>query len=707
MTRVWPGAPTPLGATWDGEGVNFALFSEVATAVDLCLFEGAVETGRVRLPERTEHVWHGYLPDVRPWQRYGFRVHGPYAPHEGHRCNPAKLLLDPYAKALSGPVTLGDEHFGYTVGHADGDLSRDDRDNAATMPKSIVVDTAFTWGEDRRPDHLLHRSLIYECHVRGLTRLHPDVEPSERGTYLAMGSDPVVDHLRSLGVTAVELLPVHAFVRDRHLVDRGLTNFWGYSSIGFFAPEPGYGSGPPGSEVAEFKTMVKRLHRAGIEVILDVVYNHTGEGSHLGPTLSFRGVDNAAYYRRLPGQPRYYQDFTGTGNSLAVTHPRVVQLILDSLRYWVTEMHVDGFRFDLASTLARDEHGVRFANSLFDYARQDPVLERTKLIAEPWDVGINGYQVGAFPRGWSEWNGRYRDCVRRFWRGDQGQLPELAARLSGSSDVFGHNGRGPAASVNFVTCHDGFTLADLTSYERKHNEANGEDNRDGTDDNMGLNWGVEGPTDAHGIRALRTQMRRNYLATLLLSQGPPMLLAGDEIGRTQRGNNNAYCQDNELSWVDWNLDAEARDLLAFTRRTLQVVRSNAVFARRHFFTGEAIGDDGARDLLWIRPDGAVMQGADWSDPNGHVIGMLIDGRAADDVDERGTRRVGETVLVILNGGRRTRLFTLPEAGQAGTWELILDTARPVTRMVRTPAVSIVSHSLLVLRFAAVRTFGDA
>ncbi len=662
MTRVWPGAPSPLGATWDGEGVNFALFSQVAVAVDLCLFQtadDATEDRRTRLVERTEHVWHAYLPDVRPGQLYGFRVHGPYAPFEGHRCNPAKLLLDPYAKALSGPVTVKDEQFGYTLGHPDEDLSCDERDDAGTMPKSAVVDTAFTWGEDRPPDHPLHRSLLYECHVRGLTRLHPEVEPELRGTYLAMGSEPVVEHLTWLGVTAVELLPVHAFVSDRHLTDRGLDNYWGYSSIGFFAPEPRYAAGPPGSEVTEFKTMVKRLHRAGIEVILDVVYNHTGEGSHLGPTLSFRGIDNAVYYRSLPGQPRFPQDFTGTGNSLAVTHPRVVQLILDSLRYWVAEMHVDGFRFDLATTLARDEHGVRLTNTLFDYARHDAVLQRAKLIAEPWDLGISGYQVGAFPRGWSEWNGKYRDCVRRFWRGDPGQLPELAARLAGSSDVFGHNGRGPAASVNFVTCHDGFTLADLTSYERKHNEANGEGNRDGTDDNMGLNWGAEGPTESHAIRALRTQMRRNYLATLLFSQGVPMLLAGDEFGRSQGGNNNAYCQDNAIGWLDWDPADWQVELLQDTRDLIALRARYAVLRPREFPTFAPV--PGRVRLRWFDQDGVEMSEQEWVDPHRRVIQALFD--TAHDGNP------AEPVLLVVNGGGATVRIVPPQIECGGEWQL--------------------------------------
>ncbi|MGH2635920.1 MAG: glycogen debranching protein GlgX, partial [Actinomycetota bacterium] len=595
--RVWPGNPHPLGATWDGEGVNFALFSEHATGVELCLFEGSSnghESARIPVGERTDLVWHAYLPDVRPGARYGYRVHGPYAPAEGHRFNPNKLLLDPYGKAFTGTIEWSDALYGYAIGHADEDLSFDERDTAANLPKAVVVDTAFTWGGDRPPRTPWNRSVIYECHVKGMTRCHPGVPPELRGTYLGMASDPILDHLLSLGVTAVELLPVHQYVDERDLVERGLRNYWGYNSIGFFAPHVAYATGWGGQQVDEFKSMVKALHKAGIEVILDVVYNHTGEGNQLGPTLSLRGIDNASYYRLRPDDRRAYMDFTGTGNSLNMLHPRTMQLIMDSLRYWINDMHVDGFRFDLAPVLARELYEVNRLGLFFDIIQQDPVISQAKLIAEPWDLGEGGYQVGNFPTGWAEWNGRYRDCVRRFWRGDPGQVPELASRLSGSSDLYEASGRRTYASINFVTAHDGFTLHDLVSYERKHNEANGHDNRDGTDENWGRNWGAEGPTESARITAMRERMKRNFLATLALSQGVAMILGGDEMGRTQGGNNNAYCQDNEVSWVDWDLSPADRDLLDFTREVLEIVRSNAVLRRRTFLTGKTIGDGGTK-----------------------------------------------------------------------------------------------------------------
>lgn len=699
--RIWPGEPYPLGATWDGEGVNFALFSEHATGVDLCLFDeppAGKETHRIPMRERTDLIWHAYLPDVRPGTLYGYRVHGPYAPAEGHRFNDHKLLLDPYAKAITGTIDWGDELYGYSIGHADQDVSFDDRDSAANLPKAAVVDTAFTWGDDRPPRVPWNRSVIYECHVKGMTMRHPGVPPELRGTYLGMASDPILDHLLSLGVTAVELLPVHQYVDDRVLLERGLRNYWGYNSIGFFAPHVAYATGWGGQQVDEFKSMVKALHGAGIEVILDVVYNHTGEGNHLGPTLSLRGIDNASYYRLKPDDRRYYMDFTGTGNSLNMLHPRTMQMIMDSLRYWIGHMHVDGFRFDLAPVLARELYEVNRLGTFFDIIQQDPVISQAKLIAEPWDLGEGGYQVGNFPAGWAEWNGKYRDCVRRFWRGDAGQVPEVASRLSGSSDLYEASGRRTYASINFVTAHDGFTLHDLVSYERKRNEANGDGNRDGTDDNLSRNWGAEGTTGSARVNAMRERMKRNYLATLLLSQGVAMLLAGDELGRTQGGNNNAYCQDNEASWIDWELAAADRDLLRFTREVLEIFRSNAVLRRRTFLTGKIIGEEGTKDLSWIRPDGRELTDEDWADQANHLIGMLLHGRATDEVDERGRPIFGKTILMLFNGGNRSRPFALPRVGDgSGAWSMLINTAQPGQRLVRGDTVNLVAHSFQLLR----------
>jgi len=695
---IWPGAPSPLGATWDGEGTNFALFSTHATGVDLCLFDqpdAATESRRIPLHERTEHVWHGYLPDVRPGQCYGFRVRGPYAPSDGHRFNPAKLLLDPYARAISGTIRWSDELFGYRIGDPAGDLARDDRDSAAGLPKCVVVDGAFTWGDDRRPRVPWSRTVVYECHVRGMTMQHPEVAPEERGTFLGLASDPIIAHLRALGVTTLELLPIHHFLAERHLVDAGQTNYWGYNSVGFFAPDVRYATGGLGEQVSEFKTMVKRLHRAGLEVVLDVVYNHTGEGNRFGPTVSFRGIDNRTYYLVEPHDPSRYRDYTGCGNTLNTAHPRVRQLVLDSLRYWVEEMHVDGFRFDLAPTLARDGDAfARFAR-LFEIVRQDPVLSQVKLIAEPWDLGPDGYQLGRFPVEWAEWNDRYRDTVRRFWRGDSGVLPELASRLSGSSDVFGEHGRGPFASVNFVTAHDGFTLWDLVSYERKHNEANGHDNQDGTDQNHSTNWGVEGPTDDKRVLRLRARHRRNLLATLAFSQGVPMLSHGDEVGRTQRGNNNAYCQDSELSWVSWALGPAEQDLLEFTRRVLAVLARNPVLRRRHFFRGRPVGPSGVKDVTWLRADGREFEPADWRDPKGHVLGMLVHAAATDERDERGRLAGGETALVVLNASGRSCVFPLPPLPETGEWFEELNTARGGSRPVRGPEAHVLPRSLVL------------
>ena len=699
--RVWPGRPYPQGATWDGEGVNFALFSEHADAVELCLFDDADaprESGRVWMTNRTDLIWHCYCPDVRPGQAYGYRVHGPYEPQGGMRFNANKLLIDPYAKALSGEIRWDDALYGYRIGDEAADLSFDERDSAPYVPRSIVIDPAFTWGDDRPPATPWNRTVIYETHVRGLTMRHPNVPPEIRGSYLALTHDAVLEHFLSLGITAVELLPIHQFVHDRELVERGLRNYWGYNSIAFFSPHVGYATTSGTQPVHEFKSMVKALHRAGIEVILDVVYNHTGEGNHLGPTLSLRGIDNASFYRLGPDDPRFYTDFTGTGNSMNMQHPRTIQLIMDSLRYWVNDMHVDGFRFDLAPVLARELWEVDRLSAFFDIMQQDPVLSQAKLIAEPWDVGPGGYQVGNFPVGWAEWNGKYRDCVRRYWRGDPGQLPELAARLSGSSDIYEATGRNTYASVNFVTAHDGFTLHDLVSYEHKHNEANGEDNRDGADDNHTRNWGAEGETDDPGVHRLRAQMQRNFLATLVFSQGVRMLLGGDEIDRTQGGNNNAYCQDHEISWYDWDLSPEDRELLAFGRDVLRIFREEPVLRRRSFFSGDPVAGR-EKDVTWVRPDGEEMTEGDWQDPESRVLGMLMPGRGTDETDPRGRPIHGRTLLLLLNAGPRSRSYTLPRQSRPGTWRELVNTARPrQQRTIRRPAVNLIAHSLALFAY---------
>ena len=698
--RVWPGSPHPLGATWDGMGVNFALFSEHATAVELCLFEApgdAVPSARISMPAATDRVWHAYLPDARPGALYGYRVDGPYDPAAGHRFNPAKLLIDPYAKALSGVIRWSDELFGYEVGHLDADLSRDDRDSAGLMPKCVVIDQAFTWGDDRPPATPLNRTVIYECHVRGMTMRHPAVPEHLRGTYLGLASDPVVDHLLGLGVTAVELMPIHQFAADRNLVDQGLTNYWGYNSIAYLAPHVRYATGGLGQQVNEFKSMVRILHRAGLEVILDVVYNHTGEGNQLGPTLSLRGIDNAVYYRLRPEEPRFHIDYTGTGNSLNILHPRTMALIMDSLRYWVTDMHVDGFRFDLAPVLVRGYEAGQ-PSAFFEIIQQDPVLSTVKLIAEPWDVGPDGYQLGRFPPGWSEWNGAFRDSVRRFWRGDPGQVPELASRLTGSSDIYSPSGRRTYASVNFVTCHDGFTLTDLVSYEEKHNEANGEDNRDGASENFSRNWGVEGPTESVRIERLRDRMKRNFLTTLMFAQGVRMLLGGDELGRTQCGNNNPYCQDNEVSWVNWDLDENGEALNAFVRELIAVVKDNPILRRRDFFTGRSVNGGSHKDVTWVRADGTEMTDADWAEPENRSIGMLLLGQAADELDNRGRRTRGDTLLLLLNAGTRSRSYALPKLEAPGRWEEVLNTARPGAphRAITAPAVNLTAHTSVLL-----------
>ncbi len=703
--RAWPGSPYPLGATWDGEGVNFALFSANATGVELCLFDRAdakEASARIDLAERTDDVWHVHLPDARPGQLYAYRVHGPWAPDEGHRFNARKLLLDPYAKAVSGRVEWSDDQFGYRIGDPGMDRVPSDTDSAGGMPKCLVVDDAFRWGDDRPPRTPWTRTVIYECHVKGMTARHPGVPAELRGSYLGLVSDAVLDHLGALGVTAVELLPVHHFLVSRELSERGLTDYGGYNSIGYFAPDPRYAAGPAGTQVAEFKSMVKAFHRAGIEVILDVVYNHTGEGNHLGPTVCFRGIDNASYYHLMPDDPRHYLDFTGCGNSLDANHPRVLQMILDSLRYWVTEMHVDGFRFDLVSTLGRDANGFDPQARFFTTVQQDPVLSRVKLIAEPWDLGPGGYQVGNFPGGWAEWNGKYRDSVRRFWRGDPHQVAELATRLSGSSDLFGDKRRGPWASVNFATCHDGFTLRDLVSYDHKHNEANGEENRDGSDTNWSRNWGHEGETESVSVLRTRDRMQRNLLATLAFSQGVPMLSHGDEIGRTQRGNNNVYCQDSEVSWMDWELDEGDRRLLAFTREVLRIRRENPVFRRRRFFSGGPRARADAKDVSWLRPDGRELEAEEWQDPKLRVLGMLVHGQASDEVDERGRPNRGDTLLLLVNGSGRARHFVLPSLSEGGLWTRVVDTARPLGQPLRTAGLNLSAQSLVLLQYGVPR-----
>ena len=662
---VWPGSPYPLGATFDGMGTNFSIFSEVADGVELCLVDDEGVERRLELTERDALCWHGYLPDVGPGQRYGFRVHGPWEPSEGHRCNPAKLLLDPYARAIAGEPSWGQELYGYVFGDPD---ACDPHDSLGAAPTSVVVNPYFDWGDDRPPRVPLADTVIYETHVKGFTARHPEIDPAERGTYAGLASPAAIEWLTGLGVTAVELLPIHAFVHDATLVQRGLRNYWGYNSIGYLAPHAGYARASGGGEVQELKAAVKALHQAGLEVILDVVYNHTGEGSHLGPTLCFRGIDNAAYYR-LAADRRYYTDYTGTGNSLNMRSPHVLQLIMDSLRSWVLDFHVDGFRFDLAATLARELHDVDRLSAFFDLIQQDPVVSQVKLIAEPWDLGEGGYQVGNFPPVWSEWNGKFRDTVRDFWRGEPATLPELASRLTGSSDLYQSDSRRPVASINFVTAHDGFTLADLVSYNEKHNDANGEDNRDGESFNRSWNCGVEGPSDDAAILACRRRQQRNLLATLFLSQGVPMLLGGDEIGRTQRGNNNAYCQDNQVSWFDW-LRADD-ELLAFTRHVIALRREHPIFRRRRWFQGRPIR--GTPDIAWFRPDGAEMDDADWESGFAKSVAVFLNGDAIPDRDERGRQVTDDRFLLVLNAHDEPIDWRLPRHRVAG-WTVALDTA---------------------------------
>jgi glycogen operon protein len=713
--RVWPGTAYPLGATWDGAGTNFALFSEVAEQVELCLFGewggrwaggGHSQETRVPLTEVDGFVWHCYLPGVGPGQRYGYRVHGPYQPERGHRCNPAKLLLDPYGKAVDGEVSWHQAVYSYQHGDPS---TRNVDDSAPYMPRNVVINPYFDWADDRPPRTPYHETLIYEAHVRGLTLRHPEVPAEQRGSYAGLAHPAIIEHLTRLGVTAVELMPVHQSVPEPALVRRGLTNYWGYNTIAFLAPDNRYSSsGAPDGMAAEFKAMVKALHEAGIEVILDVVYNHTAESGALGPTLSFRGIDNAAYYQLAPDNPQVYLDYTGCGNSLNVRHPHALQLIMDSLRYWILDMHVDGFRFDLAAALARELHDVDRLSAFFDLVQQDPVVSQVKLIAEPWDVGEGGYQVGKFPPLWSEWNGKYRDTVRDFWRGRSATLPEFASRLTGSSDLYETSGRRPVASVNFVTCHDGFTLRDLVSYDRKHNDANGDMGRDGTDDNRSWNCGAEGPSDDPAVNELRARQVRNFLVTLFSSQGVPMLLAGDEMGRTQLGNNNAYCQDNEVSWVDWEAAGKQQDLIDFTRALSELRRAHPVFRRRRFFSGQAAppgGEHGGlQDIVWLTPAGQQMTDNDWHTGYARSLGVFLNGDAITEPGPRGDAVRDRSFLLLFNAHREPVTFVLPGRRFGSAWDVLVDTASaPGGDAITSPAgtrVQLAGRSIMVLRGVA-------
>jgi glycogen operon protein len=671
--RSFPGNPYPLGATWDGKGVNFAIYSERATHIDLCLFDERGNETKVPLRERTAFVWHVYLPGVGPGQRYGYRADGPYEPEKGLRFNAANLLLDPYAKALDGPENWDKGLFAYELGSPEKDLKKSTAD-ARGVPLGVVIDSRFEWGDDRPPNTPFHESIIYETHVRGLTMRHPGVPEADRGHFAGIASEAMIRYFKELGITALELMPIQAFVDDKLLLDKGLRNYWGYNTIGFLAPDTRYrGQNVAGSGVREFKTMVKALHAAGIEVILDVVYNHTAEGNHLGPTFSFKGLDNLTYYRTVAEDPRFYFDYTGTGNTLNMTQPHTLELVMNSLRYWVTEMHVDGFRFDLASTLARSLHEVDRLSSFFMLVHQDPVLSQVKLIAEPWDVGEGGYQVGNFPVRWAEWNGKYRDAIREFWRGLGRNAGELGYRLSGSSDLYENDGRSPYSSVNFITAHDGFSMHDLVSYDHKHNEANGEDNRDGTNDNASWNCGAEGDTDDPNIRALRARQMRNLMSTLLLSQGTPMICGGDEIARTQHGNNNAYCQDNEISWYDWNLGDEQKAMLAFTKRLIALRKAHPGLRRAKFFKGRRIRGTQVRDVLWLRHDGEEMNDDDWSNPQTASLSMFLSGKGLDTVDEEGNPMVDDDLLLVVNGSHVDLDWVLPKVGGPEAWELLVDT----------------------------------
>ena len=694
---IRPGEPFPLGATWDGRGTNFAVFSEVAERVELCLFDENGRETRIRLPEKTAFCWHGYVPGVRPGQRYGYRVHGPWDPVQGKRCNAAKLLVDPYAKSIAGGIEWNDAVFPYPLGG--DDLERDDRDSAPYMPKSVVIDDEFDWGGDRRPGRKLHETVVYEVHVKGFSKLRHEVPEHLRGTYAGLAHPASIDYLNSLGVTAVELLPVHQFVHEKHLLEKGLRNYWGYHSYGYFAPHNEYAADQdPIGAIREFKGMVKLLHAAGLEVILDVVYNHTGEGNHLGPMLSFEGFDNAAYYRPSEEDQRYYIDYTGTGNTLNMRHPHVLQLIMDSLRYWVREMHVDGFRFDLASTLARELYDVDRLSAFFDVVHQDPTLRGSKLIAEPWDLGDGGYQVGNFPVRWCEWNGKYRDNLRDYWRGEDQALGEFANRFTGSADLYQDDGRRPYASVNFITAHDGFTLRDLVSYNEKHNEANGENNQDGESHNRSWNCGAEGPTDDPGVNALRARQQRNFITTLLLSQGIPMLLGGDEMGRTQQGNNNAYCQDNEISWFDW--ESMDRGLVEFTRRVIRLRNEHPVFRRRGWFKGRPLRGEGISDIAWLRPDAEAMSEEDWQQGFVKSLMVFLNGDALPDVDPDGRRVRDAAFLLMFNAHHEPVDFTLPAASFGEAWAVVVDTSTEVgerrERFTAGSPVKVEGRSILVL-----------
>ncbi|MDX2151574.1 MAG: glycogen debranching protein GlgX [Bryobacteraceae bacterium] len=687
VRTLQPGKPFPQGATWDGLGVNFAIYSESATGVELCLFDypnGSTNEERIRLPEVTGGVWHGYAAGLKPGQLYGYRVYGPFEPVQGHRFNPAKLLIDPYARALAGTVNWNEPLFAYQFDSPEQDLSCDPRDSCAGVPKGVVTNTHFDWSNDRPPLIPMHESIIYEVHVKGFTKLHPDIPEELRGTYAGLASPPAIEYLQKLGVTAVELLPVHAFLQDKILLDRGLRNYWGYNTVNYFAPEASYSAaGDRGEQVSEFKAMVKALHAAGIEVILDVVYNHTAEGNHLGPTLSFRGVDNLTYYRTVAENPRYYMDYTGCGNTLNVRHPQVLKLIMDSLRYWVQEMHVDGFRFDLASALAREMYDVDRLSAFFDVINQDPVISQVKLIAEPWDVGMGGYQVGNFPALWAEWNGKYRDAVRRYWKGDDGMLAELGYRLTGSSDLYQRDGRHPSASINFVTAHDGFSLHDLVSYNEKHNEANGEGNRDGADDNHSWNHGAEGPTDDKAVNDLRERQKRNFLATMLLSQGVPMICGGDELSLTRFGNNNGYCQDNELNWFNWEYGEAKAALIEFTRMLIALRKAHPNLHRRKYFQGRAINPAGetrrevrgqvVKDIMWIRPDGHEMAEDEWTAGWVRCLGVRLSGKTLDEYDVVGEPIEDDTFLILLNPHHEPIRFYLPKCEKTRDWQLVLDT----------------------------------